>query len=441
MIVDLKNSKQTQTIIKTREDIFKERYDMYHDDFRRQVEHRLEEIYVNARILRLDKQIDCTNNIYKTIVNKISKVYSYGVERDFSNDADAQVYKTMGINKIMKQANRYTNAFNDMLIQVVAMDGIPKLIFRYPHKTKVVLSDSGDVQEVEYFVGYVEAKEKWAYWSATEHYYKIYTLTKTEYHIESIEGNENNANPYSVMPFVYLQNGFRDTNFFDSHTGQDLVNITLDTAVYSTFKNYMIKWQSFKQLALLSRSMSSINGQALDPAQPLMIQGEDVELQLLDLQANLTQLHSVIQAQSEIVAVNYNISPSQFRMTSQVSSGYALQMENKALDEFVVQQQDDFIKYEQQLFKLMKAIVPNSVVGELNGVIFKPPSYSEAPNVKIDTQIKKVELGTVSPVEIIAIERDVDLERAEEIYSKNIQDRNRANERLNTNSFTVDLPQ
>lgn len=203
----------------------------------------------------------------------------------------------------------------------------------------------------------------------------------------------------------------------------------------------MIKWQSFKQLALLSRSMSSINGQALDPAQPLMIQGEDVELQLLDLQANLTQLHSVIQAQSEIVAVNYNISPSQFRMTSQVSSGYALQMENKALDEFVVQQQDDFVKYEQQLFKLMKAIVPNSVVGELNGVIFKPPSYSEAPNVKIDTQIKKVELGTVSPVEIIAVERDVDLERAEEIYSKNIQDRNRANERLNTNSFTVDLPQ
>ena len=99
--------------------------------------------------------------------------------------------------------------------------------------------------------------EKWAYWSKTEHYYKLYksdgSFTK-----DSVEDNNGDVNPYGVLPFVFMQNGFRDTGFFDEHTGADLSEVTLDMAVYNTFKNYMIKWQSFKQIVIQGSNIASV---------------------------------------------------------------------------------------------------------------------------------------------------------------------------------------
>ena len=77
----------------------------------------------------------------------------------------------------MNQANRYVNAFNDIVMQV-ARDSEgkkPKFIFRYPHKTRVVLEDMGNQKEVEYFVSKNEADaEKWDFWSKNGYYYKKY---------------------------------------------------------------------------------------------------------------------------------------------------------------------------------------------------------------------------------------------------------------------------
>ena len=438
MTVDLKNATPIDTgNTDTREYIFGSRYNMYNDNYKKQVEKRLTEIYANASLLKMDKQLDMTNNVYKTIVNKISRVYTSGVDRVFGDESMVDVYKENRIDKYMKQANRYVNAFNDMLMQVSwdTDNNKPRFVFRYPHKTRVVIDDMGNPSEVEYFVSNEDDEgEKWAFWSNEKHYYKVYDKNGEATEV-AVVGNEDMVNPYNVLPFVFMQNGFRDSGFFDPFTGSDLVEVTLDMAVYNTFKNYMIKWQSFKQVVVTGNNVSKIQGQVLDPSQALTADGDDVKIDVLDMQANLEELKNVIDSQMVNVAINYNISPSQFRMTGQVSSGFALQMENTALDEFTAEQQTDFIDYEKDLNKLLV------IIGNVNragfsesadfDVSFADITYSESPKETVETQKERINLGLTNPVEIIQNEDNIDEDAAIEKYEENIKYRNVGNENLN----------
>ena len=57
MTVDLKNASPINTDgANTREYIFGNSYDMYNDNYKKQVEKRLTEIYANAALLKMDKQ-------------------------------------------------------------------------------------------------------------------------------------------------------------------------------------------------------------------------------------------------------------------------------------------------------------------------------------------------------------------------------------------------
>ena len=448
MGVDIKTRvANTSGIVENRVTKFQKRWDMFNDNYAKQVHTKLKEIYINVALIGMDKQVDLTNNIFKTITEKVSRVYTSGINRDFGdNETLTDLYSRARVTKYMKQANVYLNAFNDVLLQVSWDDekGLPRFNFRLPHRTKVLTDDSDNVSEVEYFISYdAEEGEKWAYWSDDEHYYKIYTKEGNVVK-EAIEGNEQMINPYGVLPFVVMQKGFRDGEFFDVYSGDDLVNITLDNAIYNTFKNYLIKWQSFKQLVVTGTNVGQIDGQILDPASALTAEGEDTNISLLDLQANLTQLVETIEASSTTVAVNYNISPSQFRMTGQTSSGFALQMENKALDEFTADQQKDFIMYEKNLLELIVLIGNINTVGipeaQEVDITFNPIRYSESMTDTLNAQEKSISLALKSPIEIIADARGITWEEAEIIYAQNIKDRNMSNEQFNTRVPTVTLP-
>ena len=132
---------------------FNNRYQMYNDNFRDQVISKLGQIYRAFAALKLDVQLNTNNNIYKQVVNSISNVYSYGVDRDFGNDDLTNLYSDLRIDKTMAQANRYMNAFNDVLVQV-SWDfdkEVPKIMLRLPHQTEVGYSQ-GEVEWVAYFV-------------------------------------------------------------------------------------------------------------------------------------------------------------------------------------------------------------------------------------------------------------------------------------------------
>ena len=413
---------------KNRLEKFKLRYDMYNDNYREQVIHKLGQLYRAFAQLKLDVQINDNYNIYKQVVNAISNVYSFGVDRQFDNEDIAQLYNQLRINKTMAQANRYMNAFNDLLIQVSWDDKkeMPKIMLRLPHNTEVEYSQ-GEVKSVQYFVEMVEKKrERWAYWSDEEHYY----IDKEggEDKIVPVEDNEEMVNPFGTLPFVFLHNGWRDETFWDMFTGDDLTGGTIDMAVHLTFLNHIIKTQSFKQLVGKGDNVGELLGQVLDPLSILTLTGQNTEIDVLDLQSNYDQLHKVAQDLANNIAVNYGISPSQFRMTGSVSSGFALQMENLKLDRFTVEQQQDFKSYEQDLFSLIKTV--SEVYGQSLGdgdmfVDFVEPNYPASEQEQLAIEQTKIDMGLTNTADILMkINPDLTEDEAKAEVAMNLTSRN-----------------
>ena len=381
------------------------RYAMYNDNYNNQVISKLGQIYRAFAQLKLDVQINDNNNIYKQVINAISNVYSFGVDREFENEDNQELYNNLRINKVMSQANRYVNAFNDVLIQVSwdSNKEQPKIMLRLPHQTEVGYNQ-GEVEWVAYFVEMVgkgQDTERWAYWSDTEHYYV--DKQNGEDKIVAVEDNEEMVNPFGVLPFVYLHNGWRDEDFFDKYTGDDLTGGTIDMAVHLTFLNHIIKTQSFKQLVGKGDNVGELLGQVLDPLSILTLTGQNTEISVLDLQSNYEQLHKVAQDLANNLAIAYGVSPSQFRMTSQASSGFALQMENLKLDRFTLEQQADFKQYERELYGLIVHVSDyygKTIAGEMT-VDFVEPNYPASESDQLDIDIKAIDLGLSSPHKVL----------------------------------------
>ena len=408
---------QTNRIF-TRVDKFRLRYEMYNDNFRQQVIYKLGKIYRAFKLLNLDVQINDNNNIYKHIINGISNVYSYGVDRTFEDEAAQVLYQELRINKIMTQANRYMNAFNDVLLQVSWADDKPKLMLRLPHLTEVEYSN-GHLHCVKYYIQMLDKNtEQWAYWSADEHYY-IERKGGTE-KIVAVEDNDEMINPFGVLPFVVMHNGWRDESFFDAYTGDDLVNGTIDLAVHLTFLNHIIKSQSFKQLVGKGDNVGEMLGQVLDPLSILTLTGQNTEIQVLDMQSNYEQLHKVTQEMANNLAINYGISPNQFRMSGSPTSGFALKMENVKLDRFTVEQQQDFKMYEKELYKLIQMVSEyygTTISGDIN-VNFVEPTYPESEQEQMTSARERIDLGLTSPHEIL-MQHDPDLTAEEAVIKVN----------------------
>jgi len=414
--------------VRNRLEKFKLRYEMYNDNYREQIIYKLGEIYRAFSQLKLDVQINDNYNIYKQVVNAISNVYSFGVEREFENEDVKDLYSKLRINKTMAQANRYLNAFNDLLIQISWDDKkqMPKIMLRLPHNTEVEW-EQNEVKSVKYFVEMTDQKEElWAYWSNEEHYYILRGAKQDK--IMPVEDNEEMVNPFGVLPFVFMHNGWRDETFWDMFTGDDLTGGTVDMAVHLTFLNHLIKTQSFKQLVGKGDNVGELLGQVLDPLSVLTLTGQNTEIDVLDLQSNYEQLHKVAQDLANNIAINYGISPNQFRMTGSVSSGFALQMENMKLDRFTVEQQQDFKVYEQEMFDMIK-MVSNYYgmnLGEGDMFIdFVEPNYPSSESEQLSIDKTKIDMGLIKTTDIM-IRNNPDLtdEEARIKFDENIKARN-----------------
>jgi len=423
------------------------RYAMYNDNYDNQVISKLGKIYRAFATLKLDVQLNTNNNIYKQVVNTVSNVYSFGVNREFENEDVQGLYNDLRINKTMSQANRYVNAFNDVLIQVGwdSNKEQPKIMLRLPHLTEVGYNQ-GEVEWVAYFVemvGEKKDKERWAYWSVDEHYY--IDKSSGEDTIVAVEDNDEMENPFGVLPFVYLHSGWRDETFWDSFTGDDLTGGTIDMAVHLTFLNHIIKTQSFKQLVGKGDNVGELLGQVLDPLSILTLTGQNTEISVLDLQSNYEQLHRVAQDLANNLAISYGVSPSQFRMTSQASSGFALQMENLKLDRFTLEQQQDFKVYEQELFGMLKMVSDyyGNPIGEGSmSVDFVEPNYPASESEQLTVDQQAIEMGLTKSIDILMRKNpDLTEEDAKAQVALNLNARNDMLDKTSNIAITTDFEQ
>lgn len=437
---------------------FHYRYCMLNDNFYDQVISEMGNIYEAAMELGLITQIDDTNNLFKMVMEEISKVYKEEPVRKFDESAQDEMdtyYKLIKVTNVLKQSNLYMNSFNDCLIQVGVDNDDIKLRLRRPDNTVVTYDDDMNLTFVAIYI--CKGKE------VNKHIWRCYTNEEIyEIEVEQgqwlldnqpieedkkqlIDGSSDMKNPYGFIPFLPIHNSYRDDSFWQKYKGDDIVKGTIQVAVKLTFLNHLIKLQSFKQLIAKGSNLKSLNDVVIDPQTILFLDGQDTDIEALDLTADYKQLWETIEAINNNLARNYKLSTNFFRMTGNVSSGFALKMENIRLDSFITDQQKEYVDIEIELFDLMKRVDEAVSLGKIKGnppkVTFSKATYPKTDKEVLDEKEKRIALGYEKPTDTIKEERGVDDEEATKIFNENLAERNQLNQKFNQSPLNLETTQ
>lgn len=425
---------------------------MLNDDFYNQTTLELGNVYEAALELGLITQIDDTNNLFRMVMEEISKVYHEEPMRKFDEAAQedmTELYKQLEVSKIMKQSNLYMNAFNDVLVQVGTADEKLKLRLRRPDNTVVETDSDLNLTTVYIFISNPSAaKNIWWCYTDTE-LFEVEVGNATELHDiqeadkKIIKGRSDKKNPLGFIPFMAIHNGFRDSTFWQKHKGDDLVKGTIQVAIKLTFLNHLIKNQAFKQLVASGSGLrTALNKVVLDPQTIVFLEGVDTSIEALDLTADYKGLWETIESINNHIATNYKISSNFFRITASPTSGFGLQMENVRLDGFISSQQTQYVEEERKLFELMKRVDEKQNLGLIKGeaptVTFEGVTYPESEIDVLTKKEKRINLGLSKPTDFIEEERNVTEEEAVVIFEENIKQRNKMNGKFNDTALNLD---
>lgn len=432
---------------------------MLNDNFYDLVEKELGNVITSACETGLIEQIDDTNNIFKMVIEEISKVYDVEPTRFFSDNETEQtemedLYKKIEMTNVLEQSNIYMNAFNDCLIHLGydSATGKYTVKLRTPDNFIVVVDNDLNLLEVYIYQGIVDKVETW-YGYTKDSIFKIEVdnpnnvLTHNPDDRKPIsDDNMEMVNPLGFIPMIPLHNGYRDDSFFQNYKGDDLVKGNIQIAIKLTILNQLIKFQSFKQLVATASNgnSNSLDNIVIDPASIIYLFGEESKIDVLDLESNYKQLWETIQAINQNLATNYKISPTMFKLTAAPSSGFALKMENIKLDKFVVKQQGYYSRIELQIFNMLKLMDETLKIGVIKGdkfvATFQAPTYPKTTIEILEEQEKAIALGKTNMIDILMKEQGLTEEEATAKYNENIKLRNQSNEQFNATIPTVNLP-
>lgn len=350
------------------------------------------------------KSTNTAHNIFKVVITRVSKIYNRPPKRIFTgNQADIdlvnKLYKQMKINQKWKKINRYLNAVNDVILQVVWRNDNVDVDIITPNIVSVVQNPEDptlvealmiEKQSADTVTG--EGKTI-AYWSDAKHF-----LMDENHNAYSVPGNEGRVNPYDTMPFIYIHKQIPDVNFWDETSGSDLYEAALIVGLRNTLLDYYSVWNSFKQLAVVSQDPLP-EGITLDPSTAIQTTSQGGSIQVLDFQANFAQLRDDLKAFAGGLLNNYGLSMDAWNQDKPTEySGKALRIKNEFLEELWQDQIQVFKDSEIELFNMIKFIYEfhtgKSLNCELVQIKFPPivAYYDALEQLNIDVSMVKANL-------------------------------------------------
>uniref|UniRef100_A0A6M3MIR8 Putative portal protein n=1 Tax=viral metagenome TaxID=1070528 RepID=A0A6M3MIR8_9ZZZZ len=430
------------------------------------------------------------NNIFKRAINELALVYKQApVRKALVGETPDTVYddimKSTNKNTVLKALNKYTLACNHCINYISFRDGRLdyqvlnfnnadvfvstedyQKIIAIKYYTGLMLDADGSTPissdgRVDYTPGrrsigmkYNTLSYSTAYiWTADDVDNKhneiltndsITALKKGMVYTVKVNTNrqqeqvvKETANPYMnpdgtpCLPFVIYDRYYPVDQRFDFTTGNDLYDLTINTGVMMMLLNQLMKFQSFKQVAMTGIDTDSMPKEILiDPVQAIALgpnrQGQNPTVSILDLQTDIDRFRKVVEARGITCLSGYGISPQNYTMSAQATSGYALQISNMGKMEAREDQIEMYRQREQELFQKERIIWnhhrPDKMIdvkAELT-VDFVEPSYPKSP-LEIAQEYKTLkEYNVITDIDIM-LEHNPDMtpEEAEAKYYAN----------------------
>ena len=236
---------------------------------------------------------------------------------------------------------------------------------------------------------------------------KYYYQNTDPYFDEEVTFKDKNG--FAVLPFVFFPKTTPIRSLVDYTTGNDLWDGNLNTAINMIHLNQLIKYQSYKLIAITTSSPTAFQGDlSLDPQTILKLYDPDgnTDVEVLDTQTSILDIWQVIRERIITIFASSNIPPNAMRLSGSPESGYKVHLDKQGLIEM---REDDIQIYrtkEKELFNIIRIV--NNVHNKLKineEAVFKidfaeitPP---ESPEDKAKADTVQIMNNTKTPIDFI----------------------------------------
>ena len=419
-------------------------------------------------------------NPLKSIINKISIVYKGNVERSAileREDAEEgtiqepdpvfdEVLNNSNWPSLSQTVERYTNLTNQSVVLINYRNArMDYEMFTFDNCE--VLSDPEDWQKITCFIHYVGLElpnydngasgfrtkyglifEKFDYGYAyylddrqrredgSIFYTKVYRQKFKGVEMSPIGDPEElpylDENGEAFLPIVLFKERYPDTELIDFTSGSDKYDASLNIGVNMALLNQLIKFNSFKQIALTAPSKDAMPDKMVsDPSKMIGLPSGGVNsggasATVLDMQARIKDYHDLIRDRAQDIASTYGVGLQNFQNSGSAMSGYAIQLSNLDLLDRRSLQMNLYRGYEKELFKKTRLIYNLYAPGEkINEdakfmIDFEDNLFPTDPNEQATADTINLVNNVITPVDLIMRENpDLDREQARAIYEEN----------------------
>lgn len=434
------------------------RIDIYKDNGKIYIENEMKNQFSKYTRDAIKQMIDDSQNITKRIINEISTLYAIEPKRAaILNEKEDDIYKNVlsnipGLNILMNEVNKYTNLCNHALIYIAPDRKAKKLRLSLitPNFIDVIQDENDKTQPAAIILTntYIDtAGNTNIYYD----YWDIYGVFKRfDEDFNEIQFSDNpGINPYkdpnnpekTILPFVIFNRNMPISEIWDTTSGEDIISANIQIGVLLTYLNYLLKWQSFKQLYVQNVDFTNIQKEViLDPAFPITIKG-DGSAGVLNFQIDIKQIWDIINQKIGAVANNYGMSLNNFKLQGSAQSGFSLKIQKEGLLEARAKQIPLYRLKENELFYKMRIIWNTYFNENINEkakfyIDYGEFNFQDSPEEERKRWKFDIEMGAKNILDyLMTINPDVkNYEDAEEILKKNVE----VNNNMKT-SYGIDI--
>lgn len=400
------------------------RIEMLEDDWKDILLSKLWRIYQSPKIRDLMPGVISTeHNVYKRIVQELSRVYKYGATRELGTPAQTdiarQLWEECRLDERLAKANFYVNGVRDVGLAPRVIDGKMRLEIWLPDRTQVIQHDEDPTDAVAAWnertlpntQGYISIKrvyvdaEKWQIWDVGDGRNKPKVI----------------EHPYGRMPVVWVHADERIDTFWGSTIGTDIVEATLSVGCDLFKLARMLQFQSELQ--------PTYQGNPRDVAKGQTIGGDTLwagkgTYNVLNLQGDPQHILSVIKARIGWIAQQYGLAADVYDLSSTATSGFQIRLKRQPLEEARISQVKTWRRVEKELLTVMAQVSQEEhptlkldPMAEFKTLDFHEEPLMEDPNTENTVDEANVKNNRNSSIDVL-IRRNPDLSREQAIIKQ-----------------------
>ena len=380
----------TETEDKARRTAARARYDAYdgkigpHLD--RTIKERFDQTEHRARVAAFKTT---SFILLKKIADSTALNYASPPSRSWLAGGDrwSAIYDQLAINEMMQTIERQVIGVGCAAINVAVEEGAVKLANVRADRIVAVV-EGGEVAAVLVQVKY-DDKPYWHYYDAEEQL----LLTENFQRVTPDWWTYPEQHGFGRLPFVFFQ-AAEGGDPLSVLSTSGLFEATIGVALLRTLRDYYVHIGGFRQMVVSGNVREDKDRFIRDMGYVLTLNDGDT-VTTIDSLFEPERWGELINNEIAVVAGNYGWSLESFNRTSQVTSGYALQLQRQGVVDYSMSLQPTLRKGERTLSDLIQIAVSGSVVGELE-IEFDIKQPDLTATERLDYAIKAFGAGLMS---------------------------------------------